>query len=450
MASKKIIYVITPPSTGHVNPICGVVNELCKHSNVEVIFYSDECYREAIQKTGAQFRAFSHPTFSRIALRPLTERKLSIGELLNTMITFSYDILPNLIADAERDQPDLILYDSAFIAAKFLIEVIKSREAKGTWNRTVPKTVGFIPNFPAAPQMVAEFREQSQEDIWAKLELVNCFRRQFVFSWWFGISVYNPIGVFSRNDPVLNIVSVTPELQPYREEFDDTYKFVGPCVSEEARSVEIKNDDELKNLLGQFDDRARSSGLKLVFMSLGTVFNGNNFIFERAFEAIKNFDQAANRRHLKSSQIKMIVSLGDVCCKEFNEKISRGEYSLPENILLRPRVHQLEVLKRADLFITHCGMNSITEAIKYSVPVIGIPLQGDQPAVAKRACDELQYGVRLDPLNFRSEELADAIDRVVEDEKYKSNISSMSKTMNKYNGAVEGARLIAEHLNLKK
>lgn len=288
MAPKKIIYAIAPPSTGHVNPMCSLVNELCKYPNIEVIFYSDEFYRVLIEKSGAQFRALAHPTFSKIEFRPITERKLMFGEMLNMMITFGYDILPQLIADAERDQPDLIFYDCLFLPTKYLIEVIKSRDAKGTWNRTVPKTVAFIPNFPHTPKTMKEFRERSQEDIWSTLALMNSFRRQLSFSWHFDISIYNPIKLFTQNDPILNIVSVTPELQPDREGLDNRYKFVGPCVSEDARSVEIQNDNELENLLSEFDQKRDDS--KLIFMSLGTVFNANSFIFERAFEAIRNFN----------------------------------------------------------------------------------------------------------------------------------------------------------------
>ena len=35
-----------------------------------------------------------------------------------------------------------------------------------------------------------------------------------------------------------------------------------------------------------------------------------------------------------------------------------------------PKVPQLEILEKNDLFITHCGMNSTNEAIKYAVPII--------------------------------------------------------------------------------
>ena len=45
---------------------------------------------------------------------------------------------------------------------------------------------------------------------------------------------------------------------------------------------------------------------------------------------------------------------------------------------------QLEVLQHADVFVTHGGMNSSSEALYYGVPLVVIPVTGDQPFVAKR------------------------------------------------------------------
>lgn len=447
MVAKKLIFVLTAPASGHINPMCGLVNALCKHRDVRVVFYSDECYRSLIEKTGAQFRAYSHLTFSLIKLNPITERNMPFAGLLNIMIDFSHNLIPQLIADVELDEPDCILYDCVLSTAKYLIEIIKSRDAKGTWNRTVPKTVGFIPNFPLGPKMIKEFREISNEDIWSLLALVESFRRQVAFSWKFNISMYNPLAVITKADPVMNIVAVAPELQPHRQEYDDRYKFVGSCVSEEARSVErIDDDEEFMDLLAQFDKKQKKSSthsLKLIYMALGTIFNGNSFIYERAFEAL------SQTRNIKSDQIRMIVSLSESSIEHFKARVDRGELKLPENVLLRTRVPQLDVLKRADLFITHCGMNSTTETIKYAVPIVALPLRADQPMVARQVCDELGFGVKLNPIKFTSQELAEAIDRVLSEPKYKTNISEMSKLLNRHEGADEGARLIVDYIKQK-
>jgi MGT family glycosyltransferase len=51
---------------------------------------------------------------------------------------------------------------------------------------------------------------------------------------------------------------------------------------------------------------------------------------------------------------------------------------LPLNVEISKFVDQKEVLKHANLFITHAGYNSVLEAIYYRVPMIAIPLVNDQ------------------------------------------------------------------------
>ena len=60
---------------------------------------------------------------------------------------------------------------------------------------------------------------------------------------------------------------------------------------------------------------------------------------------------------------------------------------LPDNIKIYRVVNQLEVLSRANAFITHCGMNSVSEALYMATPLILFPQTGEQYAVARRASE---------------------------------------------------------------
>lgn len=66
-------------------------------------------------------------------------------------------------------------------------------------------------------------------------------------------------------------------------------------------------------------------------------------------------------------------------------------------------------------FITHAGINGITEAIYHGVPVVGIPLFGEQAdnmvhMVARGA------GTTLDLNTMTAEHLRDAINTVISDQ----------------------------------
>ena len=442
MAEKKKIMILVHPASGHVNPMCGLVYELCKQKDTEVIFYSVKKLKDTVEKTGAIYRNFCKE-FTPPPIH-INEQRLGINVLLNRLVSTANHILPQLISEVENEKPDLIIYDGFFLVAKYLLEVLKKRNA-----HRVPKSVMFIPQFVYTERVIQIMREHAKENLWSKLSILPILKDQIYLNWKFGMSVYNPLKLFIAINDHLNVVGVIPELQPNIEEFDSTFKFVGSCISEDVRSVERYQDDkELESFINQFEpkeiDSEIKSDLKLIYMSLGTIFNANFFIYETVIEAIKILDQQSENR---SSELRVIISVGDFCFKQFDEKISSGEFQLPENILIRAKVPQLEILKRADLFITHCGMNSTNEAIKYAVPIIGLPLEGDQPMVAKRVCDEMSIGIRFDPLKINSDELAIAINRILNEDSFKKNITNLSHISAKYNGPVDGAKVIMDYLN---
>jgi MGT family glycosyltransferase len=252
------------------------------------------------------------------------------------------------------------------------------------------------------------------------------------------------------DDKNIRVVAVFPEIHPRINDYDrNLHKFVGQCVSEDARSHEIKDDPEMQAFMDLFPSKNSekpSNDLKLIYISLGTIFHLNTFIFEMIIEAIRTYNHKSNRKS-DSSKFRVVMSVGGKSLAALKEKASKGEIILPKNILFRARVPQLSILERAHLFVTHSGMNSTNETIKYAVPIVSIPIEADQPVNAKQMCDVLQLGVRLDPLNLSVDGIADAIDQVLNDEKYAKNIKEMSIISAKYNGRVEGAKIIVDYLN---
>ncbi|MDG0791547.1 hypothetical protein OMP38_12195 [Cohnella ginsengisoli] len=67
---------------------------------------------------------------------------------------------------------------------------------------------------------------------------------------------------------------------------------------------------------------------------------------------------------------------------------------MPAHFIVRPYVPQLEMLRRADVFITHAGMNSVHEGLWHGVPLLMVSMGPDQPAVAARI-KALGAGLRL-------------------------------------------------------
>ena len=66
----------------------------------------------------------------------------------------------------------------------------------------------------------------------------------------------------------------------------------------------------------------------------------------------------------------------------------------------------------------HCGMNGVWEAVYHGVPVVAVPLFGDQYDNAQRIVSR-GMGVKVDISTLTSDKLVDAIRTVIHDPRYK-------------------------------
>lgn len=118
--------------------------------------------------------------------------------------------------------------------------------------------------------------------------------------------------------------------------------------------------------------RMQKTAEKTIYISMGTVVK-NSEVYYNCIEAFRN------------TEYQVIMSIGD------NEVDIQN---LPDHIEVYQSVDQMAVLSIADVFLTHCGMNSVSEALYYEVPLVMFPQTPEQEAVAKRV-KELGAGRRL-------------------------------------------------------
>ena len=91
---------------------------------------------------------------------------------------------------------------------------------------------------------------------------------------------------------------------------------------------------------------------------------------------------------------------------------------IPENYIVKPFIPQLDVLKRADLFITHAGNNSINESLSFGCPMVLCPQQGEQRTAA-RQLDLKGVGITTGSRCPSSKKIYDAVNEILENDKYK-------------------------------
>jgi hypothetical protein len=379
-----------------------------------------------------------------------------------------------LIDTVNKEKPDLIIYDTISIHAKYLIEYLQKIESNHK-----PASLIFSPTFtqyggvyPNESERQLNYEKQS---LYFYYCLFKAYVRQIPLYLKFGFGLKHPIKFLSNvNDSKLNLVALFPELQARSSLCSKNVKFVGCCVNEVVRSVQSLNlDKPLLNLFDIFPEKnpvkldvddyflseksfsLHEKKLLLVYVSLGTFFNQSFHIYEKILNAFRildeyNLEDKSQFPKLLSKKIHVVVSCGSEVFNIFQDKLKLNQYSLPENVLLLKSAPQISILKRADLFISHCGMNSSSEAIYYGCPIVGIPILADQPRVAYRILDELGFGIRLRLQDLTAHLIRDAIHNVLTDKAYKERIIRYSRISRKYDGVKNSANYAIELIESNK
>lgn len=119
---------------------------------------------------------------------------------------------------------------------------------------------------------------------------------------------------------------------------------------------------------------------------------------------------------------------------------------IPKNFCIYNTVSQQTVLKMADIFVTHGGMNSVSEAMVEGVPMVVIPFMADQPTNARRVC-ELGIGKKLEYKHVTSKMLRETVCAVLKDKSIANNTMKMKDLMSKCQGNRGGAEEILNFYN---
>lgn len=183
--------------------------------------------------------------------------------------------------------------------------------------------------------------------------------------------------------------------------FSDKYAFVGPSIRPATETVEKTHD-------------------VLIYISMGTV-NNDLLPFYRA--CITAF---------ADSPYQVILSTG--------EQIDRSALgTLPDNITALPHVDQIAVLQKADVFLSHCGMNSASESLYFGVPLVLFPQTNEQGGVAARVA-ELGAGLKLEKADAAS--IRTAVDTVLQTPSYRANAQKIRESFRRCGGAKAAAEKI--------
>lgn len=101
--------------------------------------------------------------------------------------------------------------------------------------------------------------------------------------------------------------------------------------------------------------------------------------------------------------------------------------NVPENVKIMKWVPQNDLLAHpgARAFITHAGSHGLFEGLCHAVPMLMVPLNGDQPDNAQRL-ESRGAGVVLNILTVTTESLVEGLREVINNPRYKENLQKLS------------------------
>lgn len=384
------------PAHGHTNPTLGVVRELTARGH-EVLYYSYEPFREKIETAGARFV----PCEAYDAEMKLTEKEATrIGSDLalstRVLVDTTLALDDAVCAEMEKWQPDCIVADSMAV-----------------WGKAVARKLGipFVSSTTtfAFNQYSAKLMKQSIGQMVSLLASMPKINKDLQRLRDKGYPVQSVLDLIQNDEHTHTIVYTSPQFQPCAETFSDKYAFVGPSIRPAGSEiVKIRE--------------------KLVYISMGTVNNEMLPLYQNCIAALKDMG------------CQVILSVGEkIDPKAFGE--------LPEQIRAYAFVDQIAVLQKADVFLTHCGMNSASEALYYGVPLVMLPKTSEQGAVAART-EQLGAGLRLKKTTPAA--IRRAVEQVLADPAYRENAGKIAAGFRQCPGASGAADKIEKLCSCEK
>ena len=381
--SRIVFFCI--PAHGHTNPTLGVVRELIARGH-QVWYYSYDLLRGKIEATGATFISCDaydaeQKLTPRDAARIGKDMAFSTQILVDTTLALDDAVC----ADMRRIQPDCIVADSMAI-----------------WGKAVARKLGipFVSSTTtfAFNQHSAKIMKQSPGELLRMVLSMPKMGKQIRRLQEKGYPVKSVLDIIQNDENTHTVVYTSPQFQPCAETFTDKYAFVGPSVRPAEGAIEKTRDT-------------------LVYISMGTVNNALLPLYRRCVEALGGTDH------------QIVMSIGQLVSAD-----ALGP--LPENIRVFSHVDQIAVLQKADVFLSHCGMNSASESLYFGVPLVMLPQTTEQSGVAERV-RQLGAGIRLKKTDAAS--IRSAVRDVLSDPSFRQNAAAIAGDFRRCPGAAGAA-----------
>ena len=389
---KKIVFFCIP-AYGHTNPTLGVVRELVAQGN-KVWYYSFNQFQAAIEEAGAIFVSCdgfdqTENLSAKDGAKIAKDLAFATKVLVDTTLCLDDAIYEDLL----KIKPDCIVADSMALWGKLIAKKLNTKFVSSTttfaFNKESARIMGQ--SILNAAKMIISIPKINRE--------LSRLQEK-------GYPVNSILEIIANDPNTDTIVYTSPEFQPCAQTFSDKYAFVGPSIRPVMQSFQKKKE-------------------KLIYISMGTVNNDLLPIYRSCITALKGEDY------------QVVMSVGYQ-----TNVVEIRKYA--DDISIYTTVDQIAVLQKADLFVTHCGMNSVNEALYFGVPLLMLPQTAEQMGVARRV-EQLGAGILIK--NYKPKTIKNGVQKLLSDKSYYEKANEISKSFHSCSGSRGAAKKIMDVCN---
>jgi zeaxanthin glucosyltransferase len=174
----------------------------------------------------------------------------------------------------------------------------------------------------------------------------------------------------------------------------------------------FKLDEEIRN-------KIKATHAALIYCSFGSVKSSDTHKVDGFLQKLLNAVRNKN----------LIVVISNNSTHHKQKQLS----NIPSNVYLLKAAPQLEILERANIFITHGGLNSIKESIYSTVPMLVYPLHETTDTMGNSTRVVFhELGLRGDLLTDSEATIIKKIETLLSNDQYKKNIHTLAERDARY------------------
>jgi UDP:flavonoid glycosyltransferase YjiC (YdhE family) len=340
--SDRAAAVFGIPGRGHFERLRFVISDLVRHGYTAYVF-TDTCYEREVELAGGRF-------FDLFAAYPLEEVDDESVPIPCRYVTFAGAHAEAIAGDLERLGVSVVVYDTFAVVGRVAARLLGLPHVNICAGHNMDPA-RFVPMFAADP----------------RVSLSPACHRAVETLRGFGIEDASPFSYLSGLSPFLNVYcEPAAYLTMAEREVFEPVAFYGSLPSIEE--IAARSTEGGSSLFGTGAERQLR-----VYVSFGTVVW--RYWEAKALEVLRTISGAL----ATLPDVRGLISLGGAKPEpEAVRALTRP------NVAVAEYVDQWRVLREADAFITHQGLNSTHEAIFNLVPMISYPFFSDQPTLAEK------------------------------------------------------------------